>query len=110
MSSTLNRSVITANWQCCHYCNSMFAVIDPETCTCGPTCKAKLFTGLKHLQEFQTSKKENKKLIDWLERHPRIKMTYETDHTKTYMVLELLRNVTSGYDKTYMNRLFNSWN
>ncbi len=110
MSSTLHRSVITANWQCCHYCNSMFAVIDPDTCTCGPTCKAKLFAGLKHLQEFQTNKKENKKLIDWLERHPRIKMTYETDQTKTYRVVELLRTVTSGYDKTYMNRLFNSWN
>ena len=110
MSSTLHRSVITANWQCCHYCNSMFAVIDPDTCTCGPTCKAKLFAGLKHLQEFQTNKKENKKLIDCLERHPRIKMTYETDQTKTYRVVELLRTVTSGYDKTYMNRLFNSWN
>ena len=110
MSSTLNRSVIAANWQCCHYCNSMFAVIDPDTCTCGPTCKAKLFAGLKHLQEFQTNKKENKKLIDWLERHPRIKMTYETDMTKTFRVVELLRTVTSGYDKAYMNRLFNSWN
>ena len=39
----------------------MFAVIDPDTCTCGPTCKAKLFAGLKHLQEFQTHKKENRK-------------------------------------------------
>lgn len=110
MSSTLHRSVITANWQCCHYCNSMFAVIDPETCTCGPTCKAKLFAGLKHLQEFQTNKKENTKLTSWLERHPRIKLTYETDVAKTYEVVKLLGTITSGYDKTYMNRLFNSWN
>ena len=88
----------------------MFAVIDPETCTCGPTCKAKLFAGLHHLYEFQTRKKENGKLNNWLRRHPKIKIKYETDETKTYEVVELLRNITSSYDKTYMNRLFNSWN
>ena len=109
MSSTLNRSVIAANWQCCHYCNSMFAVIDPETGTCGPTCKARLFAGLKHLHEFQTCKKENRKLTNWLRRHPRIKITYETDVDKTYEVVELLRNITSNYDKNYMKRLLNSW-
>lgn len=110
MSSTLRHSVISADWQCCHYCNSMFAVIDPETCTCGPTCKARLFAGLQHLYEFQIGKKENRKLTNWLRRHPRIKIKYETDENKTYEVVELLRNITSSYDKTYMNRLFNSWN
>ena len=53
-------TVISADWQC-YRCNSMFAVIDPETCmwTC---CKAKLFA-VSSTHEFQTRKKKTENYL-----------------------------------------------
>ena len=110
MSSSLYNSLSYSEWPRCHYCNSTVAVLDRETNTCGPSCKAKLFTGLKHLRQSQTGTGNNIKLKSWLDRHPQIKKTYETDQVETDKVVQILSDITINYDKGYMNNLFNSWN
>jgi hypothetical protein len=96
-------------WEWCHYCGERFAIIDPDTGTCGPTCNAKLYTGLYHLQVFQEKKNTNKKLLKWLKQHPKIKNKYETNEILTNSIVKILKNITSKYDKVYMTSLFNSW-
>jgi len=110
MSYIIFKSTNYASWERCHYCGDLFATIDPNTCTCGPTCNAKLYAGLCQLQVFHKKQNTNEKLQNWLTRHPKIKNKYETDEILTNSIIKVLRNITSSYDEVYMTSLFNTWN